>query len=152
MARYRATIESDLSLAEAFAYLARFSSAVDWDPGVVEAEDLTGGPLRVGSAFRLVVKVLGRRMPLRYEITELETDRRVVLEAPSSTFRSVDEITFESTGTGTRVTYDADLRLRGLARVADPLLRLAFRRIGDAAAAGLREHLRRAPARNDANS
>jgi carbon monoxide dehydrogenase subunit G len=152
MARYRTSIDSDLSPAEAFASLARFSSAAEWDPGVVEAEDLTGGPLRVGSAFRLVVKVLGRRMPLRYEITEMETDRRVVLEAPSSTFRSVDEITFEPRGTGTRVTYDADLRLRGLARIADPLLRLAFRRIGDAAAAGLREHLRASHARRDTSS
>lgn len=146
MARYRTTIESDLSPAEAFAYLARFRSAAEWDPGVVEAEDLTGGPLRIGSAFRLVVKVLSRRTPLRYEITELENDRRVVLEAPSSTFRSVDEIVFEPSGNGTR---DADLRLRGLARVADPLLRLAFHRIGDAAAAGLREHLQRSPARHD---
>ena len=36
------------------------------------------------------------------------------------------------------MTYDADLRLKGpLGRLMDPLLGLAFRRIGDRAAVGL---------------
>ncbi|MBV8221122.1 MAG: hypothetical protein JO325_21875, partial [Solirubrobacterales bacterium] len=56
-----------------------------------------------------------------------------------------------ATGTGTRVTYAADLRLKGLLRLADPLLALAFRRVGDRALAGLREVLARpAPGTVDA--
>jgi hypothetical protein len=42
---------------------------------------------------------------------------------------------------GTRVTYDADLALRGILRIADPLLGLAFNRVGDRALAGLRRTL-----------
>jgi len=41
------------------------------------------------------------------------------------------------TDVGSVVTYDADLRVRGLFRLADPLLALAFRRIGDRARDGL---------------
>ena len=141
MARYRTTVESRLPAAEAFVALAHFDRALEWDPGVVESEDLGTGPLEVGRAFRLVIKNGGRRMELRYEITALDPDRRVVLEAPSKWFRSVDEITFVPTATGTAVTYDADLRLQGAARVADPLLKLAFGRIGDKAAAGLQVFL-----------
>ena len=54
---------------------------------------------------------------------------------------SRDRITFESTAAGTRVTYDADLALKGLLRIADPLLALAFNRVGDRALAGLRRTL-----------
>jgi hypothetical protein len=32
---------------------------------------------------------------------------------------------------GTRVTYDADLALKGLLRIVDPVLALAFNRVGD---------------------
>ena len=51
---------------------------------------------------------------------------------------STDEIRVVPVGAGTSVTYDADLRLKGpLGRLMDPLLGLAFRRIGDRAAVGL---------------
>ena len=42
---------------------------------------------------------------------------------------------------GCLVTYVADLSLKGVLRIGDPLLGLAFRRIGDRAAAGLRSVL-----------
>ena len=51
-------------------------------------------------------------------------------------FRSV-----EASGDGSLVTYDADLQLRGVLRIGDPLLALGFGRIGDRAAAGLRDAL-----------
>ena len=42
---------------------------------------------------------------------------------------------------GTLVTYDADLALKGPLKLADPLLGLAFNRVGDRALAGLRKTL-----------
>ena len=142
MARYRTTIESTKSPTEAFDYLADFANAAEWDPGVVKGERLTGTPLGRGSRFRLVARFLGRRVPLEYEITSFDPARRVVFEADNAMVRSVDEIRFSGGGDRTSVTYDADLRVKGpLGHLVDPLLGLAFRRIGDRAAAGLREAL-----------
>ena len=64
-----------------------------------------------------------------------------MLRAETTTIVSLDTITFEGTLTGTAVTYDADLRLKGLLRVLDPIFSLAFRRIGDRARDGLRHTL-----------
>ena len=51
---------------------------------------------------------------------------------------STDEIRVAAVGGGTSVGYDADLQVEGPAgRLMDPLLGLAFRRIGDRAAVGL---------------
>jgi hypothetical protein len=61
----------------------------------------------------------------------------------NATVVSHDRITFKTTATGTRVTYDADLRPKGLLRPADPLLALAFKRVGDRALARLSEVLGR---------
>jgi carbon monoxide dehydrogenase subunit G len=89
-----------------------------------------------------VARFLGRRVPLEYEITTFERARRVVFVAEQGAVRSTDEIRFASTGVGTSVTYEADLRLKGLVGdLVDPLLGLAFRRIADRAAAGLRKAL-----------
>jgi carbon monoxide dehydrogenase subunit G len=142
MARYRTTIQTKKSPEEAFEYLADFANAREWDPGVVEGENLTGQPLGPDSRFRLVSRFLGRRVPLEYRISTFEPPRRVVFQADQAAVCSTDEIRVVSVGAGTSVTYDADLRLKGpLGRLMDPLLGLAFRRIGDRATAGLRNAL-----------
>ena len=50
-------------------------------------------------------------------------------------------MTFEDFGGGTLISYEAKLTLRGPFTLADPLLALAFRRIGERALAGLRSTL-----------
>lgn len=142
MARYRTTVASTLTPEDAFDYLAEFSRAAEWDPGVVEGESLDGSPVRAGSRFRLVSRVAGRSLPLEYRVMALDRPHRVVLEADERALRSTDEIRLAAVDGRTEVTYDADLRLKGpLGRFLDPLLTLAFRRVGDRAAVGLRRAL-----------
>ena len=142
MARYRTTVESTKTPEEAFDYLADFANAREWDPGVVEGENLTGRPLGKGSRFRLVSRFAGRRVPLEYQILAFDRPGRVVFQADQTAVRSTDEIRFDAAGDGTAVTYEAELQLKGLVgKLLDPLLGLAFRRIGDRATAGLREAL-----------
>ena len=138
MSRYRRTITLDIPPAEAFAYLARFSNAAGWDPGVSRARMLTPEPVAVGSAFELDVRSLGRDLPFRYEVIEHEPPTRVTLRAERPPFVSLDTIEVVPTDTGFALTYDADLRLVGPYRLLSPLLDLAFRRIGDRAIDGLR--------------
>lgn len=138
MARYVTTVPSPWSPEEAFDYLAQFDHVADWDPGVDGARALDD-EVAQGSRFEVVVSTLGRRIPLEYRIVEMERPHRVVLVADASTFRSRDVITVTPTADGCSVTYDAELELRGPLRLADPLLVLAFQRIGDRAAEGLRE-------------
>lgn len=142
MARYTTTIPSGRPAPETFDYLAEFSNAQEWDPGVSEANPVPGSPEGVGRRFHLVNRFLGRSVPLDYEITDYQRPHQVVLRAESSTVTSVDTITVRSVEGGTELQYDADLRLKGLLAVFDPLLRLAFNRMGDRAAAGLRRALR----------
>lgn len=143
MARYVTTIDSALPPAQAFAYMASFDNAAEWDPSVTEARRLDEGELRAGSAFRVVSKFAGRSVPLRYEIRELEPGRRVVLEAQNGTFASVDTITVTARDAGSTVTYDARLVFRGAARVLDPLMQLVFNRVGRRADASLHVQLNR---------
>jgi hypothetical protein len=142
MAHYRREIVVPTPLATTFAYLSRFSSAEEWDPGVIRAEMVTAEPVGLGSRFRLIAVFLGAKVPLEYEIIEYDPPRRVVLTAENRSVRSTDTISFESAASGgTVVRYEAVLLPKGAARLADPLFALALRRVGDRAAEGLRAAL-----------
>ena len=142
MARYTATLETPNARGDVAAYLTDFSTTQQWDPGVVEAERLDHGPVAIGSRFRVVARFLGRRAELTYEIVRHDPGELVTLRGQSATVVSLDTMRFSDTPDGgTRVSYEADLTLKAPLRALDPLLRLAFNRVGDRAAAGLQAEL-----------
>src|SRR6478672_6586711 len=117
MAHYRREIVVPTPLATTFAYLSRFSSAEEWDPGVIRAQMVTPEPVGLGSRFSLVAVFLGAKVPLEYEIIEYDPPRRVVIAAENRSARSTDTISFASDATGaTVVRYEAALSLKGAAR------------------------------------
>ena len=147
MARYTATLETPRKRRDVAAYLSDFSTTQEWDPGVVEAQRLDHGPVGLGSRFRVVARFLGRRAELTYEIVRHDPDELVTLRGENATVVSLDTMRFSDTPeAGTRVSYEADLTLKGPLRALDPLLGLAFNRVGDRAAAGLRAELTSAKA------
>ncbi len=141
MAHYRGTVESSRPEAQTFAYMAQFSNVTEWDPTVAEARPLQAGEPALGSRFFVRVHWLGRDLPLTYEITEFEPSRRLVLRAENATSVSEDTVEVSPRPEGSLLTYDARVTLKGAARLVDPLLGLAFKRLGDNAAAGLRRQL-----------
>lgn len=143
MARYRDTVPSALSAEQTFDYLAHFSNVQEWDPGAPEAEALDDGPVKVGSRFRVVTEFAGRRNELVYEVVELERPRRVRLVAEASGFTSDDTIEIQDEGGHVSVTYDAELRLKGLTKLATPVMGVLFNRIAGRAKEGLELELSR---------
>ena len=138
MPRYTTVISSTWDRPRAFAYMSDFSNAQEWDPGVTSARRVDGPPVEVGSTFDLDVVFAGRTMTLRYEVVDLEPGRRVVFKASTDSLESLDTLTFQDRNGGTDVTYDAALTFKGLATVANPLLGLGFKRVGDRARDSLR--------------
>jgi len=142
MAHFRAEIEVPRPIEEVFRYLAKFENAADWDPGIVAARKLDDGPVRAGTRFEVVSRFLGRDIRLTYAVTQLEPPSRLVLEGEADTVVSVDTLTFAKTGVGTRLVYDANLRLKGLLYLADLPLHGVFQVLGGRAVRGLEEALR----------
>ena len=141
MARYRTTVSSKWDVATAFRYMSDFSNSVAWDPGVASAQTISAGEVGLGTKFDLLATFNGRSVPLTYEITAFDPQRRVVLRAKSPTVISIDKVTFAPTAEGTDVTYDAELRTRGWIRLASPIIALMFKGIGERAKIGLQREL-----------
>lgn len=141
MARYVTTVRTAKTPQEAFDYMADLRNFAEWDPGVKAVRQVQGAGGGPDSVFDVTVAGIGRDLTLRYLTEEYDAPRNLLVVARSSVFTSIDRITVEPDGTGSVVTYDADLRLNGILRVGDLGLRLMFGQIGDRAAAGLRRAL-----------
>ena len=141
MPHYTATINVPVAIDEAFDFLAEFSTTQQWDPGVSEAEMLTPAPVGLGSQFRVVASLAGRKVPLTYEITAFDRPHSVTVRAENSSTVSEDTISFTPAGDLVSVRYEADLQLKGAAKLFAPVMALLFNGIGDRAAAGLRAAL-----------
>jgi hypothetical protein len=140
MAHYVTSVATPRSAADAFAYMADIRHFAEWDPGVKRVLRVAGDGFGLGTAYDLTVQSGGTTV-MRYEVKAYDPPRRILLIARTSFLTSVDEITVTETSSGSTVTYDAKLTLNGPLGLFDPLLRLAFRRIGDRAAAGLKRVL-----------
>ncbi len=141
MARYVTTVRSAKTPREAFAYMADLRNFAEWDPGVKAVRQVEGSGGGPDAVFDVTVVAPGPDLTLRYVTEEHDAPHNLLVVARSSVFTSIDRITVEPDGTGSVITYDADLRLNGVLRIGDLGLRLVFGQIGDRAAAGLRRVL-----------
>jgi uncharacterized protein YndB with AHSA1/START domain len=142
MASYTATVEAPHSAEEVWHYLADLRSVEEWDPSVDEVE-LTGGEPRTdGARYQLDVRFRGRRITLPYRIVEVDPPHRVVFAAETDSVVVRDEARIDPRGpSASSVTWDAELRLRGIRKLLDLPVRAIFNRLGEDAKEGLGERL-----------
>lgn len=135
MARYVMRVRTPKDAEQVFDFLADLRNFPEWDPGTKSAEQVGGTGPGLGSSYDLETG----GATLRYEVKAYDRPRKVVAQGANRWVTSVDTITVSSQddGAGAVVTYDADLTLNGVLKVGDPLLKLAFDRIGKKAADGL---------------
>jgi carbon monoxide dehydrogenase subunit G len=137
VARYITSIRTSRARAEAFDYVADLRNLEQWDPGVKSVTQVAGDGAGPGASFDVVVDAPGRGLTLRYHTAHFDPPRKVVIEARSRLFTSIDQIDVRDDGDATVVTYDASLMLNGPLRVFDFVMRPVFNRIGDRAKTGL---------------
>ena len=110
-------------------YLADFTHAEEWDPGTESCTRLDSGPIRGGSRFHNESKIAGVSTELVYELVTLDADK-VVLRGENDSATSTDTITVTPKDGGSEITYEAVIEAKGVGKLAEPLMKLVFERIG----------------------
>ncbi|MDH3679799.1 MAG: SRPBCC family protein [Acidimicrobiia bacterium] len=141
MPRYATTIQSPLSVDEVWARVADVTRFVEWDPGVLGAEQVSGDGPGPNAAYELTVRGVRGPLDMRYDVNEFAPPSRLFLVADTGALRSEDEITIEPDGEGSELIYRAELRFGGFYAIANPVMSIAFKFIGWRAARGLRRFL-----------
>lgn len=110
-------------------YLKDFVHATEWDPGTEECTQTTPGPVAVGTQWHNKSKIAGVSTELTYTLEKLADDT-LVFVGRNDTATSTDTITVVPQGGGSEITYEAVIEMKGAAKVASPLVKLVFEKIG----------------------
>lgn len=117
-------------------YLSDFARAEQWDPGTVSCTRTDDGAVGVGSTWKNVSKFRGKETELTYELTKQDAGR-LTFVGKNKTATSVDDIRVVPDGSGSIITYHAEITFHGLAKLAGPFLRSEFNKLGDQTVASM---------------
>ena len=118
------TIEINRPVKEVYDYVVNVENAQKWQPAVIELKRITDGPIRVGTKFSEVAKMMGRRINTTCEITELEPNKTIAFKATSDgPLEYQTTYTLEPNGSATRLKIIGLFRTKGFWRLLEPLLK-----------------------------
>lgn len=109
-------------------YLKDFSNAEEWDPGTQTCTRSDGGPLTEGASWHNVSNIFGVKAELDYVLREL-SDSTLVFVGTNKSSTSTDTITVKPDGTGSKLSYRADLEMKGAAKLLNPVMKLVFEKL-----------------------
>ncbi len=112
----------DHPLRDVVGFLADFSNAELWDPGTITCDRIGTGGLSVGAEWHNVSEF--------YRLARFDADH-LTFVGRNKTATSTDDMRLEERDGRTRLTYQARVQFNGLARLATPLLKREFDRLGD---------------------
>ena len=112
-------------------YLKDFAHAAEWDAGTESCTQNGSGPVEVGTTWHNVSKIAGVTAELgvragrgdRRQARAHRQERQLDLDRPRS--RS------PPSGSGSEVTYEADLQMHGVAKLATPAMALIFEKLAN---------------------
>lgn len=135
-------VTSPLSPTEVFALLSDFTRTEEWDPGTISTEKLSGDG-KVGTTYRNISSFMGNKTELIYTVEQYDEPNIYQVRGQNKTVEALDTMTFKANASGgTDMTYRAEFRFKGLAKLIAPFTIPAFWRLGNEAKRDLDEYLR----------
>ena len=139
MATLDFSIEINRPLEEVFAFVSNPENMPRWSSTGSEVKITSAGPIGVGTTYRSVVTILGRRIEVEVEITEYEPNRSFAQKSKSGPFPVESRTTFERVDGGTRVNSTSVAEPGGFFKLAEPLLVRMVKRQFEADFANLKD-------------
>ncbi|GJL76892.1 SRPBCC family protein [Nitrosomonas sp.] len=126
----RASTIVECSNTELFQYLGDglFQNYPKWSPEVKELEQITPGPVQLGTVGRQVRVDQGRRSESRFKISDYDIGERLTLIGVSDPFRCSYELQIIDSGNSTKLTFIFELlELLVVMRPFEGLVRAAIK-------------------------
>jgi uncharacterized protein YndB with AHSA1/START domain len=121
MIHYEISVHIGSPVDKVFAYLADAGNLRAWQTDLVENEQLTEGPIRVGTRFREVRRTGPRQSKIQAEITAFEPNKRFATKTVMGPQATVS-YAFNAENDGTRLTYQFALQTSGFMRLMEPVI------------------------------
>lgn len=99
------------------------ANAPKWNPDIVSLEQITDGPVGVGTKFRETRRIGKKKHTVTLEITDFEEGRKYAGTVDAAGIRGTYTYRFEPRGDETEVNLVAEIEGRGLAKLMVPLVK-----------------------------
>jgi len=124
MQRVERTARIPAPPSEVFAYLADLDNLAEWQSGIVSAERVDSGPMRVGSSARVVRELMGQRLAVPLTVTDHEPPGRLGIASEVSGVRAAAmlDLTAADDGAATDLAFAMEIRGSGMTSFMEPMI------------------------------
>ena len=112
----------DRPVKDVFAFVANPNNMSKWNSAVVSLEQVTPGAVGVGTKFKTVGEMMGRRIEGDMQITAYEPDTKCGFQVQAGPMQVNLTMTFKTVGTGTKVSLNAQGNPGGLFKLAEGVM------------------------------
>jgi uncharacterized protein YndB with AHSA1/START domain len=121
MIQHEVSIHIACPVEKAFAFLADAKNLRSWQADLIENEQLTEGPVRVGTRFREVRRTGPRQSEILAEITAFEANKHFATKTLKGPQATVSYAFSEEQG-GTKLAHKFILQTSGFMRLMEPFI------------------------------
>lgn len=121
MIQHEFTLHLNRPVDQVFAFLADYQNLRTWQSDLIENEQLTEGPLRLGTRFREVRRTGPGKSVIQGEITDFEPNKRFSTRTSTKPQVTVS-YSLEGENGGTRLNYKFVMLTSGMMRLLEPLI------------------------------
>jgi len=112
----------DRPIKDVFAFVANPNNMAKWNSAVVSLEQVTPGAVEVGTKFKSVGEMMGRRIEGEMQITAYEPDTKCGFQVTAGPMQVNITLSFKTVGTGTKVNLNAQGNPGGIFKLAEGVM------------------------------
>lgn len=112
----------DKPIKDVFKFVADPNNMSKWNAAVISLEQITPGAVGVGTKFKSVGELMGRRIEGEMQIIAYEPDTTCGFQVNAGPMQVNLTLSFKTVGTGTKVSLNAQGNPAGLFKLAEPMM------------------------------
>jgi carbon monoxide dehydrogenase subunit G len=112
----------DKPIQDVFAFVADPNNMSKWNSAVVSLEQVTPGKVGVGTKFKSVGEMMGRRIEGEMQVVAYEPDTKCGFQVNAGPMQVTMTMTFKTVGTGTKISLNAQGNPAGVFKLAEGVM------------------------------
>jgi carbon monoxide dehydrogenase subunit G len=112
----------DLPVKDVFAYVANPNNMSKWNSAVASIQQVTPGAVGVGTKFKTVGEVLGRRLEGEMQVKAYEPDSQCSFQLNAGPMQMNMTLSFETVGIGTKLSLNVQGNPTGVFKLAESVM------------------------------
>ena len=112
----------DRPMKDVFAFVGDPNNMTKWNSAVVSLQQITPGPVGVGTKFKTTGEMMGRRIEGEMQVTDYEPDTKCGFQVSSGPMQVNITIALKPVGTGTKISLLTEGNPAGVFKLAEGVM------------------------------